>query len=657
MKHGVVRRFATGVVATSLAVSLLMPVTNVVYAKGTDQTITPVVYELDQDSDYEFSSAENETEANPVGVLTVNGEKYSSVASNGIPDFEVKKDYLDQTTDFNLSLSYLYDDSLLTAANDSWHLVSDGDKKVDYISIGEKIGKGALIVQTSKDRDVWVTAYTSTNIFETDTNGKTDFYQTTDVQLVEGCYYRVIVAYELSRKVSSSKILLWNKDEYESKKCVEVYEFHAYDSSANKINLSSNSKKYNLGSRVRTEKFDGYQGVAEMKKGDPHYGWDLGQFFVSGYTDTSLDKDGNVIFLKNTGDQVSLWFNLQQTLDQLNNNSALKIEADTAGYDQYFETPTTDFGYGALIIRKCNSENIKEKAQIYSDYLLASATSGADTKVQLFEEGDYEVALDYAIKHDKTVVFGASILPGESHYRIYFKFSVRNSNSMFFPRDLKTTSVLSNNAIAPNGFYLDLAGSKYLHLSYVREVLAPGATSLTEDIRENKAAKDGDQFTREGIYTITVTNESTGKETTKRIYVGNDEISKAYMVTGLSISEIRDRVANGSTIADDGSIIDPVVIETTVEETETETEATSIDESVAAEESNSDSTEVQEIVSDQDDTEVNTPDNIDTSGEADAENQDKDSSPAIPIAVGSIVVVGAAAVIGKNVKKKKDGEA
>ena len=211
---------------------------------------------------------------------------------------------------------------------------------------------------------------------------------------------------------------------------------------------------------------------------------------------------------------------------------------------------------------------------------------------------------------------------------------------MFFPRDLKTTSELSNNAIAPNGFYLDLAGSKYLHLSYVREVLEPGATSLTEDIRENKAAKDGDQFTKEGIYTITVTNESTGKETTKRIYVGNDEILKAYMVTGLSISEIRDRVANGSTIAEDGSIIDPVVNETTVEETETETE------------SNSDSTEVQEIVSDQDDTDVNTPDNIDTSGEADEESQDKDSSPAIPIAVGSIVVVSVAAIIGKNLKKK-----
>ena len=54
---------------------------------------------------------------------------------------------------------------------------------------------------------------------------------------------------------------------------------------------------------------------------------------------------------------------------------------------------------------------------------------------------------------------------------------------------------------------------------------------------------------------------------------------------------------------------------------------------------------------------MNTPDNIDTSGEADEESQDKDSSPAIPIAVGSIVVVSVAAIIGKNLKKKKDGEA
>jgi hypothetical protein len=648
MKCNLLRVLATGILAATMAVGLFTLSAGTVYAKDTDSTITPSVYELSEDSAYEFTSAEATAGAQPAGTLSISGEKYTAGKTGDISDFEVKKDYLDQAVDYNLSLSYVYDDGLLTAADDSWHLDSDGSKKIDYISLGEKIGKGALVVQTSKDRDVWVTANAVTNIFETDSAGKADFYQTTDVQLVEGCYYRVIVAYELSKKVGSSKILAWNKGEYETKKCVEVYEFHAYDSSADKISISASSKKYNLGARVRTEKFDGYQGEAEMKKGDPHYGWDLGQFFVSGYTDTSLDADGNVIFLKNTGDQVSLWFNLQQTLDKLNNNSALKIEPDTAGYDQYFETPTTDFGYGALIIRKRNSENTKEKAQIYTDYLLASATPGADTKVQLFEEGDYEVALDYAIKHDKTVVLGASILPGESHYRIYFQFSVRNSNSMFFPRDIETTSELSNNAIAPNGFYLDLAGSKYLHLSYIREVLAPGATSITEDVRENKAAKDGDQFTKEGLYTITVTNESTGKETTKRIYVGNDEIVKAYMVTGLSISEIRDRIANGATIADDGSIIAPMTGETSSGETVTEEAAT--DNTVSTEGGNS--TDIQEVVSEQDTAEANNKENINTTGEA--ESQEKQSS-ALPVAAVTIAIVGAAVLIGRKIRKKLMG--
>lgn len=649
MKSSLLRKIVTGVITASLMLGICSTLPTVVYAKGNSDSITATIYEADKDSKYEISSMEKSTSATAIGSLSVSGERYTANKTGSNIDFAVKKDYLEQTTDYNLSLSYSYSDSYLNASDDKWHLISDGDKKVDYITLDSKIGKGALIVQTSKDNSVWVTAYTATNIFETDANGKSDFYKTTDVQLVNGCYYRVIVAYELSKKVDSSKILFWNKDEYETKKCVEVYQFHAYDVTAKDTVLSSNAKKYNLGSRVRTEKFDGYQGTAEMKKGDPHYGWDLGQFFVSGYTDTSLDKDGNVVFLKNTGDQVSLWFNLEQTLDCLNSNSALKIEADTAGYDQYFETPTMNFGYGALIVRKVNSENTKEKAQIYTDYLLASATPGANTKVELFEEGDYEVALDYAIKHDKTVVFGASILPGESHYRIYFKFSVRNSNSMFFPRDLKTSSELSNNAIAPNGFYLDVAGSKYLHLSYVREVLAPGANSLTEDVRENKAAKDGDQFTKEGIYTITVTNSSTGKETTKRIYVGSDDVLKAYMVTGLSIAEIRDRVANGATIADDGTIIEPIIIETTPEETTIEKPVT--EETETTEPVTTGKTETvapttagttKPSVSDN-----SVQDSTETSEEA---NSGKKSSPVIPI--GAVAVIAIASFVGVNIKKK-----
>ena len=50
--------------------------------------------------------------------------------------------------------------------------------------------------------------------------------------------------------------------------------------------------------------------------------------------------------------------------------------------------------------------------------------------MRFFEEGDYEVALDYQITKDK-------LFDQSSHYRIFFKFSVRNGNCMVYPLDVK----------------------------------------------------------------------------------------------------------------------------------------------------------------------------------------------------------------------------
>jgi ribonuclease HII len=72
-----------------------------------------------------------------------------------------------------------------------------------------------------------------------------------------------------------------------------------------------------------------------------------------------------------------------------------------------------------------------------------------------------------------------------------------------------------------------------------RETLAEGAVGLTEDVRFNRPARDGDRYTDEGIYTITVSNCYTGQETVKRIYVGTNKLLMAHMVTGMSIDEIR----------------------------------------------------------------------------------------------------------------------
>lgn len=517
------------------------------YAQEADSEISGEIYEFDKDKSYAFSS-EMPTEAAAYGSLSVSGDISEKGIRDDIPALKVEYG--------NLNITYSYTDRLLNASDDEWHLVKDNGKKVDSIDLKQKIQKGALILQTSKDGEIWVDSYIDTNIFEKEPSNSKSFAVTTDVQLSNGCYYRVIVAYEVKRSVDASKLLFVPIKNSETKRYAEVYRFYASRGTESTAEQNENAKTYNLGSKVRTKKFDGYYGSKEIKNDDPHYGWELGQFFVNGFTDYIKDEDDNVVFLKNAGDQLALWFNLQQDINCLNGNEALTIMRDTAGSDQYFETPKTNFGHGALIVRKINSDNSKEEPQIYTNYLEATATVGANTKVDLFEEGDYEVALDYAVKYDKTKVLGQSILPEEAHYRIYFKFSVRNSNSMFFPRDSKTQSELSDNSSTPNGFFLDLANSQYLKLYVIKEVLKDGEDGLMEDVRYNRAAKDGDTFEDEGLYTITVTNEYTGKSTTKRIYVGNNDIIKAYMTTGLSISEIKDKLADGAAIADDGTIVE-----------------------------------------------------------------------------------------------------
>ena len=367
-----------------------------------------------------------------------------------------------------------------------------------------------------------------------------------DVELINGCFYRVVVVYELSIRTENSNFLFINTDKYDYKKCAEVYEFYAYTNSGDG-NVIDNNQTYSLGEKVRAKNFDGYFGEELIEYGDSHYGWELGNFFVSGYTDEVVKDDGSVVFLKNVGDKVTLWFNLNQNIDALNGNEKLSITADTEGYDQYFETPKMNFGRGVLIIRYTAHNNVKSEPTIYTNYLEANASVGANTKVQLFEEGDYEVALDYQVTSDE-------LIDKVGHYRIFFKFSVRNGNCMVYPFDVGTGSELTNSSMTENGFRLDLAKSRYLKINIKREILKDSADGLVEDTRFNGVAKDGAEYTDEGIYTITVSNEYTGQLTTKKIYVGTDNVLRAHMTTGLAISEINDLVADGATISEDGTI-------------------------------------------------------------------------------------------------------
>lgn len=524
---------------TVVVMLCLLPAT--AFAETGKTEVIGNIYEFDKGSHYEFNeggTSQKTSNNSTYGNFLINGNIAAVSENSGVPSYEVAYG--------NLTFFYNHGDTVLNADEDSWHLVDDKSKKVAGMTLDSKIMKGAIVLQTSKDRKNWVDVKTIYNAFSDTPIRTSSIYSTTDVQLINGCYYRVVVVYELAIRIENSNFLFINTDKYDYKKYAEVYEFYAYTESGDR-NVVDHNQTYSLGKKVRVKNFDGYFGEELIKKGDAHYGWELGNFFVSGYTDEATKGDGSVVFLKNVGDKVSLWFKLNQNINGLNGKEKLSITADTQGYDQYFETPKMNFGRGVLIIRYTDHNNLKAEPTIYTNYLEANASVGADTKVQLFEEGDYEVALNYEITTDE-------LIDKIGHYRIFFKFSVRNGNCMVYPFDVVTGNELTNSSMTENGFRLDLAKSRYLKINIKREMLKDSADGLVEDTRFNGPAKDGAQYTGEGIYTITVSNEYTGQFTTKKIYIGTNNILRAHMTTGLSIPEINDLVADGATISDDGTI-------------------------------------------------------------------------------------------------------
>lgn len=498
------------------------------------------VYEFDDNSHYELQenkATKNTKEENTYGSFTIKANISNESEKNKIPSYEIVNN--------DLEFYYTYNDSMLNGDVDEWNVIEDKSKNVSDIELESKILNGAIILQTSNDQKNWTTVKTFTNAFADVPNRTESIYKATDVELINGCFYRAIVAYRMKIRIKDSKFLFINTDKYDYKKCVEVYELYAYSKDATQEKYDSN-KTYNLGKRVRVSDFDTYSGEKSIDAKDPHKDWDLGNFFVSGYTEDTTDAEGNMVFLKNAGDKVILWFKLNENIDKLRGNKNLSITADTNGYDQYFEKGPMDFGRGVLFVRYTDRNNNQTNVITYTNFLEANACIGADTKVRLFEEGDYEVALDYEITNTK----GINRI---GHYRIFFKFSVRNGNSMVFFFDSKTNAEILNNTTTENGFYIDFANSKYLDVDVKREILNTETGEL--DMRFNRPTKSGEHFTEEGVYTITFKNKYIEPES-KKIYVGNNDVLKAFVYNPhLTLDEVKYRISQGDTIDENGKFI------------------------------------------------------------------------------------------------------
>ena len=299
---------------------------------------------------------------------------------------------------------------------------------------------------------------------------------------------------------------------------------------------------------------------------DPHKGWSLGSFTIKGYsglTESSLNsyQKNMPVYLKNAGDTVTFGFKLDQNIKKLNGNSSLVIADDhKVIQDCWVEDPYIkgDFNHGVLIVVHTDYQG-KQKISTYRDFLNGKAI-GANTEVQVFEEGDYRVILCYEIYKDTSWNWITDWMdPNGSWfaYRMEAYFSVRNGNSMVFPFELGSGAELTNKSYTQFGFKVDMAKSRYLKLSVKKENLNSSGTDIVEDTRFNKVVADGTEFNAEGKYTITVKNMYTDLTTEKVIYVGNNEIMRCNAVTGLSISNINARLDSGYTINSDGTLKAP----------------------------------------------------------------------------------------------------
>lgn len=235
------------------------------------------VYTFDKNDAYKFSSAENAMRSGnerTYGSFSISGSELTEEpeTENGVASYSVSKG--------SVSIQYTYSDKLLSASEEKWHLVEDNTASIDDFKIDHDIEKGAIVLQKSMDHMNWYNVSVQSNAFENTPVQNGVLYETTDMDTLNDCYYRLIVVYKLARKVGTSTVA-WviPKDEIEYKRIAEVYEFCVAAKNEHIEPLAENTERHSLGKTVLVSDFEGYSGTEEITKDDPHYGWELGSFF------------------------------------------------------------------------------------------------------------------------------------------------------------------------------------------------------------------------------------------------------------------------------------------------------------------------------------------------------------------------------------------
>lgn len=237
---------------------------------GNIEHVEGKVYTFDKDNAYKFSSggeAVSSSDAQTYGSFCISGIELTVEpgTKNGVALYSVPEGHI--------SIQYTYSDELLSASNEEWHLVADNTTSIDIFRIDNNIQNGAIVLQKSMDHMNWYNVSVQSNAFKNTPVQNGVLYETTDIEMINGCYYRLIVVYELAQKLGTSTVaLVIPKDEIEYKRIAEVYEFYVAAKNEQIEPLTSNTKRYSLGETALVSDFASYSGAKEISKGDLHYG-------------------------------------------------------------------------------------------------------------------------------------------------------------------------------------------------------------------------------------------------------------------------------------------------------------------------------------------------------------------------------------------------
>ena len=186
-----------------------------------NQTLNPPVtcYEGDEKSNYEMKNGVSTFSygSASIGKFQVTGDISQESTYNGVKAYGVNNN--------NISFGYVYANSHQNGNKDDWNLLSDLGTKMAGMDLGfgKSIGTGAVVIQKSTDGINWQNVDNGIycDFFKKNTSGKNDLYKTTEEEIIAGTYYRVLVAYQMQKRIADELI-----DKYEKKRFLEVYQFY-----------------------------------------------------------------------------------------------------------------------------------------------------------------------------------------------------------------------------------------------------------------------------------------------------------------------------------------------------------------------------------------------------------------------------------------------